>query len=282
MDSKNLKKLTIELGTMGCIMYVVDPKFSKLKDKKFPPLEDLSLEAFPLSTANVDYWMTAMDWSQLRSLELRETRDPTYFLDKTLDSAGGLPGLETVRIELPLFYHSDTGADEEAFRNTFLRFLSEPRTKGLSTVGIEGEYRPYLPTILEEQGATLRSLRLHSSERYRDPQREMLSVQELRGIGLQAPNLEEITVDINKLNGSLVSLHIPTISLLTLNLIFATAGRIYRYAPLRDFFPIPEECRALRGIGGLGLHLHLAMGRQRSRSDGPNTSCFETRFWYRA
>ena len=212
MDSKNLTKLTVEFGSMGCVRYIVDPKFSKPKGKKFPPLEDLSLEAFPLSTTNVDYWMMAMDWSQLRNLELRATGNPTYFLDKALGSARGLPGLNTIRIELPHFYRSDTRADEEAFQNTFLRFLSEPRANGLSTVDIEGEYRPYLPTVLGEQGTTLRRLRLHSPERSDDPQREMLSVQELRAIGLQAPNLEEIAVDINKVNGSLVSLRILTIS----------------------------------------------------------------------
>ena len=205
MDSKNLTKLSIEIGSMGCIMYAVDPKFSRPRGKKFLPLENLTLEGFPLSTANVDYWMTAMDWSQLRNLELRSTRKPTYFLNAVLDSAGGLPGLETIRIELPRFYYSDTKADEEAFENTFLRFLSVPREKDLSMVGIEGEYRPYLQTVLEKQGAALRGIYLHSPERYDDPQREMLSAKELRAVGLQAPNLEEISVDINKVNGSLVS-----------------------------------------------------------------------------
>ena len=207
MNSKNLTKLIIEIGGAGCLMYTVDPKFSKPKGKRFPPLEVLSLERFPLSAANVDYWMTAMDWSQLQNLELRATREPTYFLNATLDSAGGLPGLQTIRIELPHFYSYDTKADEEAFRSTLLRFLSAPRPNGLSAVDMEGEYHPYLRMLLEKQGATLRGLHLHSPERYDEPQREMLSVQELRAIGLQAPNLEEIAVDINKLNGSLVSRH---------------------------------------------------------------------------
>ena len=212
MDSKNLAKLTIKLGSMGCVLYIVDPKFSKPKGKKFPPLEDLTLEAFPLSTANVDYWMMAMDWSRLRNLELRATQEPVYFLNATLNSAKGLPGLETIRIKLPHPYYSDTRANAEAFKSTFLRFLSAPRTNGLSTVGMEGEYWPYLSTVLEKQGATLRSLYLHSPERSGDPQREMLSVPELRAIGLQAPNLEEVAVDINKLNGSLVSPRFATIS----------------------------------------------------------------------
>ena len=205
MDSKNLTKLTVKLGSMGCVLYIVDPKFSKPKDKKFPPLEDLSLEAFPLSAPNVDYWMAAMDWSQLQNLELRATRQPTYFLNATLNSAGGLPGLKTIRIELPHSYHSDARAGREAFESTLLRFLTAPRASGLSTVDMEGEYHPYLSAVLEKQGATLRSLHLHSPERSDDPQREMLSAPELRAIGLQAPNLEEIAVDINKVNGSLVS-----------------------------------------------------------------------------
>jgi len=205
MGSKNLTKLSIKFASMGCVLYTVDPKFSKPKGKKFPPLEDLSLEAFPLSATNVDYWMMAMDWSRLRSLELRATWRPEYFLNAALNSTEGLPGLETIRIQLPHPHYSDTRADGEAFESAFLRFLSVPRTNGLSTVEMEGEHRPYLSTVLEIQGETLRSLHLHSPERSDDPQREMLSVPELRAIGLQAPNLEDIAVDINKLNGSLVS-----------------------------------------------------------------------------
>ena len=213
MDSKNLTKLTIKIGSMGCVLFTADPKFSKPRGKKFPPLEDLSLEAFPLSTANVDYWMAAMDWSRLRSLELLATWEPTYFLDATLNSAEGLPGLETIRIELPYPHYFDTGAERRAFEDTFLRFLSAPRANGLSTVGMEGEYHPYLSAVLEKHGATLRSLHLHRPERSGDPQREMLSVPELRAIGLQAPNLEEIAVDINKVNESLVSPRFIAISL---------------------------------------------------------------------
>lgn len=205
MNSKNLTKLTIKLGGMGCVLYVVDPKFSKPKGKRFPPLEELTLEAFPLSTANIDYWMMAMDWSHLRDLELRETRNLAYFLDATFTSAGGLPGLETIRIALPHPYPSDTRADGMATENALLRFLSAPRASGLSTVDMQGEYRPYLQTVLEEQGMTLRTLRLHSLERADDPQREMLSIPELCAIGLRAPNLEKIAIDINKVNGSLVS-----------------------------------------------------------------------------
>jgi len=212
MDSKNLTKLTIKLGSMGCVLHIVDPKFSKPRGKKFPPLEDLTIEAFPLSTTNVDYWMMAMDWSRLRNLELRATREPAYFLNAALNSAEGLPGLETIRIELPHPYYSDTRGNAKAFENAFLRFLSAPRTNGLSTVGMEGEYHPYLSTVLEKQGATLRSLHLHRPERFDNPQREMLSIPELRAIGLHAPNLEEIAVDINKLNGSLVSPRFTTIS----------------------------------------------------------------------
>ena len=257
MGSKNLTKLTIKLSSMGCVLYTVDPKFSKPRGKRFPPLENLSLEAFPLSTANVDYWMMAMDWSRLRNLELRATWKPEYFLNAALSSAEGFPALETIRIELPHPYYSDTRADREAFESAFLRFLSAPRTNGLSTVGMEGEYHPYLSAVLEIQGATLRSLHLHNPERSDDPQREMLTVPELRAIGLQAPNLEEIAVDINKLNGSLVSTSLCHPLVGTLDLIFVAARGAYRYAPLRVFIPVPEGRRAQRDIRGLKLHLAL-------------------------
>lgn len=70
MDSPNLVELSMEIGPMGCVVYEVDPKFTRLKNKRFPPLEKLTLEAFPLTVENVDYWMrtwTGLIWSTLIS-----------------------------------------------------------------------------------------------------------------------------------------------------------------------------------------------------------------------
>ena len=55
MDSPNLVELSMKIGSLGCVIYDVDPKFVRLKGKRFPLLEKLVLEAFPLTAENVDY-----------------------------------------------------------------------------------------------------------------------------------------------------------------------------------------------------------------------------------
>lgn len=202
MDSPNLAELSIEIGSRGCLVYDVDPKFALLKGRRFPPLEKLTLEAFPLAVENVDYWMENMDWSQMRSLDFRAIDEPTCFFNKSMRLVGGLPRLKALRMELPWF---DNTRDLQEFEDTFRRFLGVHRDAGLSEIALEGDYWPYLQTILDRHGATLKKLRLHDPERSYGPQREMLSELELSDLGRRAPNLEKISIDINHtLNGSLV------------------------------------------------------------------------------
>lgn len=202
MDSPNLAELSIEIGSRGCLVYGVDPKFALLKGRRFPPLEKLTLEAFPLAVENVDYWMENMDWSQMRSLDFRAIDEPTCFFNKSMRLVGGLPRLKALRMELPWF---DNTRDLQEFEDTFRRFLGVHRDAGLSEIALEGDYWPYLQTILDIHGATLKKLRLHDPERSYGPQREMLSELELSDLGRRAPNLEKISIDINHtLNGSLV------------------------------------------------------------------------------
>ena len=211
MDSPNLVELSMEIASQGCVRYEIDPNFARLKGKRFPPLERLTLEAFPLTIENVDYWMENMDWSQMESLDFRAIREPTYFFNESMGLAGGLPRLKTLRMELPWFRET---RDLQEFEFTFRRFLGVPRDAGLSEIALEGDYRPYLQTILDSHGTALKKLRLHIPERPYEPQREMLSELELSDLGRRAPNLEEISIDINHpLNGSLVSplTHSPTV-----------------------------------------------------------------------
>jgi len=202
MDSPNLVELSMRVGSMGCVIYNVDPKFARLRGKRFPPLEKLTLEAFPLSVKNVDYWMKNMDWSQMGNLDLRAIDEPTYFLNESLKLADGLPQLKTLRIELPWF---DKAKDTQEFKDTFRRFLGAPRDTGLSEIALKGDYQPYLQGILDKHGATLKTLLLHDPERPFEPQRTTLSELDLNDIGRRAPNLEGISVDINRTpNGTLV------------------------------------------------------------------------------
>jgi len=203
MESPNLAELTVKIGSLGCVIYDVDPKFARLKGKRFPPLERLTLEAFPLTIENVDYWMENMDWSQMGDLDFRAINDPTYFFNESMKLADGLPRLEALRMELPWFRET---RNHQEFEDTFRRFLGVPRDTGLSEIALEGDYQSYLQTILDGHGTTLKKLRLHDPERPQEPQREMLSEPGLSDLGRRAPNLEEISIDINHtLNGSLVS-----------------------------------------------------------------------------
>jgi hypothetical protein len=168
MDSPNLVELSMGIGSLGYVIYEVDPKFARLKGKPFPPLEKLTLEAFSLTAKNVAYWMENMDWSQMRILDLRAIDEPTHFFNEAVKLVGGLPRLKALRLELPLFREA---RDMREFEDTFRRFLDVPRETGLSEVALEGDYRPYLQTTLGAQGATLKKLWLHDLERLCEPRR---------------------------------------------------------------------------------------------------------------
>lgn len=205
MDSPNLVELSMKIGSMGCVISDVDPKFARLKRKRFPPLEKLTLEAFPLTVKNIDYWMKNMDWFQMGSLDFRDIDELPYFFSESMKLAGGLPQLKVLRMEIPWF---EGAKDLREFEDPFLRFLDTPRdAPGLSEIALAGSYHPYLQRILDGHGTTLKKLKLHDPERDDSgPQREMLSELELGDLGRRAPNLEEISVDINHTpNGSLVS-----------------------------------------------------------------------------
>ena len=101
MDSPNLVELSMKIGSMGCVIYNVNPKFAQLKNKRFPPLEKLSLVAFPLTVENVDYWMTNMDWSHMKYLDLRANDEPTYFFNESMKLRRS-PAAESVAYRDPL------------------------------------------------------------------------------------------------------------------------------------------------------------------------------------
>ena len=208
MDSPNLVELSMGINSMGCVIYRTDPKFARLKEKRFPHLEKLSLEAFPLTVENVDYWMANMDWSHVEHLDLRAIYQPTYFFNESIKLAGGLPQLKALHMELPWFRE---GRDLQEFEEVFRQFLDTPRNTGLSVIALEGDFQPYLQTILNRHGGSLKRLQLHDPERSHGPQREMLSDSDLRDLGQRAPHLEDISIDINNgLNGSLVSCFCPS------------------------------------------------------------------------
>ena len=194
LDSPNLVQLSMEVGSMGCIIYNIDPKFARLKSKSFPSLEKLTLEAFPLSVENVDYWMANMDWAHMEYLDLRAIDNPTYFFNESMKIASGLPQLKVLRMELPWFRKR---RDLHESEDTFRRFLDAPANDtGLSEIALEGGYQPYLQTILNRHGRCLKKLQLHDPERPGEPEREMLSDLDLSDLGRRAPNLEDISIDI--------------------------------------------------------------------------------------
>ena len=184
MDSPNLVELSMEIGSLGCFIYDANPKFARLKGKRFLLLEKLALEAFPLIVENVDYWMKSMDWSQIESLYFRAVDEPTYFFNESMKLMGGLLRLKVLRIELPWLGET---RDPQDFEDTFRRFLDVPHDAGLSEIALEGDYRPSLQAILDRHGESLKKLQLHDPERPYEPHREMLSEPELSDLGRRDP-----------------------------------------------------------------------------------------------
>ena len=103
VDSPNIVELSMKVDSLGCDTYGVDLKFARLEGKRFPPLEQLTLEAFPLTVENVAYWMENMDLSRMRNIDLRAIDEPTHFFNEATKVAGGLPRLRKLRMELPWF-----------------------------------------------------------------------------------------------------------------------------------------------------------------------------------
>jgi hypothetical protein len=128
MVSSNLVGLSMKIGSLGCAVYDVDPKFGRLEGKRFPLVEKLTLNAFHLTVENFDYWIENMDWSQMGSLDFRAIDEPTYFFNESVKLVGGLPRLGALRAHLPLF--SEAGGLRK-FEDIFRRFLDTPRDAGL-------------------------------------------------------------------------------------------------------------------------------------------------------
>lgn len=135
-------------------------------------------------------------------LDFRAINGPTYFFNESIKLAGGLPRLKWLRMELPWFHKR---RDLQEFEDTFRRFLDVPRGTGLSEIALQGSYQPYLQTILNRHGGSLKKLQSHDPERPSEPQREMFSDSGLSDLGERVPNLEDISIDINyNLDGPLV------------------------------------------------------------------------------
>lgn len=85
-------------------------------------------------------------------LHLHAIDKPTYFFNETMKLTGGFPQLKTLHMELPWFRNA---RDSREFENIFRQFLDVPRNTGLSEIALEGSYRPFLRTVLDQHGGTL-------------------------------------------------------------------------------------------------------------------------------
>ena len=136
--------------------------------------------------ANLEKWKAAMNWTELKDLDL-DHFDPVFFpLMK-----GHLPALESLRLG-SLWSRSCRAGNVTEF---------VAQLKPLTRLSLHGHTNEVNMTqILDRHGSTLRTLEIREWEGGNFP-RPTLSLQELQKISQECPSLSELGVDINR-NGT--------------------------------------------------------------------------------
>lgn len=155
-----------------------------------PSLKLLSLDGYPITKATLDDWGRFVDLSQLE--EFKCTRgfvDPSYF--RVAPSV--LVNLKHVSLNLAshLYAHSNFSESVEEFIKC---------CNPLETLSLWSWSRIVtLDTILERHGQTLKALQLHERELpYVAIRRRLLNVKDIQKIRESSPQLEELTIDIDR------------------------------------------------------------------------------------
>ena len=149
----------------------------------------LRLDRGRLPGANLEKWKAAMDWAEIKDLDLEDVE--SLFLESM---RGELPGLESLRLG-PLQWESC-----QSDRNVTY-FLSQlnPLTR-LSLHGYTD--RVNWTQILDRHGSTLNTLEVREWESsYGWEQRPTLDQQQLQQISQMCPSLSKLGLDINR-NGT--------------------------------------------------------------------------------
>jgi len=201
------------------------------------------LEWFEVTQSCGEYWLKAMDWSHLRTLDFREGSFSTPLFSLLLPIADNLPALESIGLNLPFWTENDVREQRDDLNSPLSltrQLFSTARPQSLLDVRIQGPYRPLLPDILNHHATSLKRLSLHETETSsEDNQRIPLSLEELEEIGTKSTGLEALALDVNISKGhAWVSVH-PGFRHASLTL-HPLAGRHPQRSSVSDVPPIEE------------------------------------------
>ncbi|KAJ9666605.1 hypothetical protein H2201_003264 [Coniosporium apollinis] len=205
----NVRSLSLSIRQGGCVIGNDLFAFNWKEGDVFPPLQNLTLSGYDWDAqgrngrSNVQSWKKAMDWSQLKRLDI--DLPPRSFLEAF---GGQLHGLESFTLRPKWSFWGDEvtlcGFDNATnqLRKNYTSFITTlPSLRELSISGM-GELLNMTP-ILSQHGASLERLSIHEFERdcnYATGNatwtRPFLSIPDIEEIKRSAPYLQSLTLDI--------------------------------------------------------------------------------------
>ncbi|KAK7417850.1 hypothetical protein QQX98_004325 [Neonectria punicea] len=147
---------------------------------------------------NLELWLEAMDFSQIHTLAIKETHHPTIKGDALFNHLpAALPSLRSLTVGGPW---TDFGAatlpKTPPARDFILAFPPSSLTN-LTWLDNSSCDEEIFNKVLQHHGQTLKQLEWRNSElRYK--LRPILSIDQIQQLGALAPDLQDLTIDLNR------------------------------------------------------------------------------------
>lgn len=154
---------------------------------------------------NLEAWREAMDWSNLRRLDIDSASSRTF-----TNLKGALPNLRSFRAG-PLNLYGQNETERQAVRDALRDFILD--APPLEELGIGAMEKP-LPVgqFLEVHGKSLRALEMHEQASYRTEPRPVLNDTQLVRLREECPRLEKLELDVNRNGTWVLSFYNPLLS----------------------------------------------------------------------
>ncbi|GJC77381.1 hypothetical protein ColLi_00219 [Colletotrichum liriopes] len=191
---------------------------------------------------NLDLWLEAMDFSQIKHLAIR---------------GGQTPNITTL---VPHLKSLDSFSTYGSWAKELIAFLPQNSLKHLSWKN-SGQTGASVEPFIRQHAESLTSLDWHEPEST-IRQRKVMSPAQLTALGVMLPNLKSLTIDVNQ-NGTWPVDHLEAIATKFPNLENATI-----------FFEMASECRRQldnEKLGARKLHEMMMMEDQSDCSKGTNS-----------
>ncbi|KAL4937051.1 hypothetical protein BDV06DRAFT_203772 [Aspergillus oleicola] len=204
-NSPNLHSFSMSLygNYGGCVVRI--PQFENVTsfrftgNEKFPPLEELKLDGYPIGDTEWLHWQQGLDWSKLTSL----TIGPQSAFGILKHLAGYATSLKTLRV----FRYPDEGWQNQSTDRDALGLEKLLRSfDGLETLEVKG-----VPVAVDVVGGhrRLKRLCLHEDESaYKNVERKLLSAEEMGFLDKRCPDLRDLKVKVkigdNEMNKDLL------------------------------------------------------------------------------